>query len=947
MKKYFFYLIIISTMITSSYYYSQSTCANAAPFCTSTGVSFPAGVNNGSAPVGPNYGCLLSQPNPAWYYLNISTSGNIDITLTNSNNVDIDFILWGPFPNQSVMCSSIMSGTITSSGTPYIVDCSYSASATEYVNIPNAVAGEWYMLMITNFSNQSTNITATQTGGTGATNCAILCNITNMTATVSPCNPANNTYSVSGVITVTAPPSTGNLTISCSCGGTPITLNPPFSTSIPYNFAGLNSNGSNCTVTAGFSADPTCTFAVSYNAPANCSACSISASNSGNVCTGGTFSLTATTVTNATSYSWSGPNGFSSTSQNTVITNANTNASGVYTIVATTPQGTCAAITSVSVISPGTITIFQPTTICQGTNFTLTASNNSTNTVNYNWSGPNGFSSTQQNPALSNVTSNNSGVYSLTTTITSGTTQCSSTQQSTLNVIPIYTPNITPNQTVCVGDNVTFTASANGATSFTWAGPNSFTYSGQNVLLANAQTNQSGTYSVTAIFTLGNTSCSTNTVTNLAVLPKVNFTLTGNTTICPGDPILINGPSAASSFTWTNPYGQVVSNQQNLNIPNANFGMSGVYTLSVQPSGGCVSSNSININVLTPISFSVVPNDKTICKGDSVFVYASCVGGSGVYTFQWFPYTGLYFPAGFANIAKPEQTTYYTVIANDVACSQQTITSGFWINVLPLPTPYFTYDKINGCRPLCVKLNSNSQPASINTIWDFGYNLYANGDSVNYCFDKAGVYPVKVFLIDSNGCKNTVQAPFSIDVYPRPEPAIYFSPSVVTLLHNEVEFNGTYSNGPITYWHWDFGDYMNTSDTANTQNASYTYTYVSNYPVMLIATNIYGCTDTVYRNISVTEEFTMYIPDVFTPNGDGLNDVFNVRGAGFVEEGFEMLIFDRWGQLIYKTNDVYKGWDGKVKGVDAKNDVYVYKIRCFTTVQRIKKEFVGHVTLYR
>jgi gliding motility-associated-like protein len=192
-----------------------------------------------------------------------------------------------------------------------------------------------------------------------------------------------------------------------------------------------------------------------------------------------------------------------------------------------------------------------------------------------------------------------------------------------------------------------------------------------------------------------------------------------------------------------------------------------------------------------------------------------------------------------------------------------------------------------------------------------------------------------------------VQAPFSIEVYPRPEPAIYFSPSVVTLLHNEVEFNGTYNNGPITYWHWDFGDYLSTTDTANTQNASYTYTYVSNYPVMLIATNIYGCTDTVYRNISVTEEFTMYIPDVFTPNGDGLNDVFNVRGAGFVEEGFEMLIFDRWGQLIYKTNDVYKGWDGKVKGVEAKNDVYVYKIRCFTTVQNIKKEFVGHVTLYR
>jgi gliding motility-associated-like protein len=232
-------------------------------------------------------------------------------------------------------------------------------------------------------------------------------------------------------------------------------------------------------------------------------------------------------------------------------------------------------------------------------------------------------------------------------------------------------------------------------------------------------------------------------------------------------------------------------------------------------------------------------------------------------------------------------------------------------------------------------------------MWDFGYNLYAKGDSVRYCFDKAGVYSVKVFLIDSNGCKNTVRAPFVIEVYPRPEPSIYYSPSVVTLMRNEVEFEGSYNNGPIVYWRWDFGDVMTLGDTANTQNASYTYTYVSNYPVMLIAENVYGCRDTVYRVVSVNEEFSMYIPDAFTPNGDGLNDVFNVKGAGFVEEGFEMRIYDRWGELIYKTNDVYKGWDGTVKGVPAKNDVYVYKIRCFTTVQNMKKEFVGHVTLYR
>ena len=666
------------------------------------------------------------------------------------------------------------------------------------------------------------------------------------------------------------------------------------------------------------------------------------------ICAGQNLSLTVSGAPAGATYTWTGPGGFTSNLQNPVINSASAAQSGTYSVnIGSGSSSNCLMSTNVLIIDPGSTTISPSATLCAGDNYTFTASNNSTLTTSYNWFGPSGFTSTQQNPVLNNVSTTNSGIYSLTVTTSSGTLNCPSTYTTALYVIPIYTPAVTSSQTICVGDNATFTATATSASSYSWAGPNSFTANTQNITITNGQTNQSGTYTITAIFTSGNTSCSTYTTTNLSVLPKVNFTLTVNPNICPGESIFISGPSGASSYTWTNPYGQVVSNQQDLNIPNANFGMSGVYTLSVEATGSCVTSQSTNVTVLTPISFSITPQDITLCKGDSAMVYAMCTGGSGVYTYQWYPYSGLYFPAGQVNIVKPNQTTHYTVIANDVACPQQTISTSFWVNVLPLPTPNFEYNQIEGCRPLCVRIKSNAQPRSINTSWDFGYNLYANGDSVQYCFEKAGVYPVKVFLIDSNGCKNKVQAPFSIYVYPQPEPAIYYTPSVATLLHNEVEFRGTYNNGPIVQWHWDFGDIMTNGDTANTQTASYTYTYVANYTVMLVATNVYGCTDTVYRIIPVTEEFTMYIPDAFTPNGDGINDVFQVKGAGFVEEGFEMRIYDRWGELIFKTNNVYEGWNGKVKGVDAKNDVYVYKIRCFTTVQNIKKEFVGHVTLYR
>lgn len=261
----FIKFLLFSSLIvfTSIEINAQSTCNNAAPFCTSTGVSFPASTNT-TAPVGPDYGCLGSQPNPAWYYLNISTGGNIDITLTNSANVDVDFAAWGPFASQQAMINAVCGGN---SGSP--IDCSFSPNANEIVSLPNTQPGEWYMVLITNFSGQPTNISATQTGGSGATNCAILCNMTGLTAVPTACNTTTNQYDVSGTITVTNPPTTGTLTITSSCGGS-VVINPPFANSINYTIPGISANGANCTITATFSDDTTCTLTQNYTAPASC-----------------------------------------------------------------------------------------------------------------------------------------------------------------------------------------------------------------------------------------------------------------------------------------------------------------------------------------------------------------------------------------------------------------------------------------------------------------------------------------------------------------------------------------------------------------------------------------------------------------------------------------------------------------------------------------------------
>jgi len=243
---------------------AQSDCLGADPFCTGTNYSFSNSTNVQDL---GTVDCLGSSPNPTWYYMEIDQNGPMDFTInqnsTSGAGLDVDFAIWGPYASLAAGC-----GNPFPIGNP--IDCSYSTAATENVNIPNAQIGQTYILLITNYSNQPGNITFSQTSGTGSADCSFTCGV-NLTATPSVCN--NNTYSVSGNLTVTAAPgisipNTGSVTIANSCGGSQ-TFNAPF-TNIPYNFTGLTANGASCTITATFSNFANCNTVQNYTAPASC-----------------------------------------------------------------------------------------------------------------------------------------------------------------------------------------------------------------------------------------------------------------------------------------------------------------------------------------------------------------------------------------------------------------------------------------------------------------------------------------------------------------------------------------------------------------------------------------------------------------------------------------------------------------------------------------------------
>lgn len=161
----------VASMMMDQYRKSRDNnlCANAYPFCTDVGLyEFPAGVSTGSGESGPDYACLYTTPNPAWYYMRMAQPGAMTIYMYSTPSYDIDFCCWGPFSDPVSPCPyGLTSGKK--------VSCSYSANPTESCYIPSsAQTGEYYILVITNYSNQACNITFSKTAGSGTTDCSIL-----------------------------------------------------------------------------------------------------------------------------------------------------------------------------------------------------------------------------------------------------------------------------------------------------------------------------------------------------------------------------------------------------------------------------------------------------------------------------------------------------------------------------------------------------------------------------------------------------------------------------------------------------------------------------------------------------------------------------------------------------------------------------------------------------
>lgn len=401
MKYFTLPLLLLSLISFQAGAQSNAFCAEAIRICPENPVAYEVTTDNGAAEDGPFYSCLGATPNPSWYYFQVGSPGTHELELSNSLDEDLDFVLWGPFLEENNWCDSLTEAKVA--------DCSYDAGNNETISFTSTLANAYYVLVITNYSNQALVATLERINGTGTYDCTsnAPCQISLFTAEPSFCNELTNQYEINGTLWTFNAPQNNNLIIGV--GENTISIAPPFINPVEFTLQGLPADGQAFTLSAFFAADTDCSAELNLTAPEGCISCNLQISGATEVCEGATLSLSTNMPPNS-QFSWSGPDNFSSGASSLQIENFDASTAGTYTLLVVGENCAESAEITITTLPSPLAAISQPdTSICEGDDLSLSAVVEEGLTAN--WIGPNGFFTTGNGFTLNDVGVPQSGIY--------------------------------------------------------------------------------------------------------------------------------------------------------------------------------------------------------------------------------------------------------------------------------------------------------------------------------------------------------------------------------------------------------------------------------------------------------------------------------------------------------------------------------------------------------
>lgn len=356
----------------------------------------------------------------------------------------------------------------------------------------------------------------------------------------------------------------------------------------------------------------------------------------------------------------------------------------------------------------------------------------------------------------------------------------------------------------------------------------------------------------------------------------------------------------------------------------------GTVGCTVTDASGC--AGTAEAEVMGPDELVVdAPAALDLCAGAPLTVLASASGGTPAYTYTWTP------PLPYEVL--PGMNSYSVVATDQNGCTSAAASTA--VNGATTEAPVFSWSDTTGCAPHCVTFTDNASTDGVRT-WSFGDGAVAEGQAVEHCFTTAGLFPVTLTITSIDGCTATLTVPDLVEVWPVPQPRIATSATVVTL--DDATFTLNAAGSGWDSCAWSFGDPAAT--LAFDPVVSFTYPEPGCYTAELTVWSPEECTASTTRELCVEEEFAIYVPNTFTPNGDGFNDLFRAVSPLLQPRAVELLIFDRWGRSVFVGNTLEPGWDGTSNGTAVEPGVYAWR---FSLVDAFGTQHVrsGHVTLLR
>lgn len=581
-------------------------------------------------------------------------------------------------------------------------------------------------------------------------------------------------------------------------------------------------------------------------------------------------------------------------------------------------NGTCSDETSfaVTITSNPTVTLNSPT-ICNGQSATVTATP-STGGGTYVWN-------TTQTTQSINVSPTTTTTYSVTYTL-NGCVSNTVTTSVTVNPIPTVSAN---SATICSGTSTTLTATpSTGSGTYVW------TPSGTTQSISVSPTT---TTNYTVIYTLNGCS-STPTSTTVTVNPAPTVGVNSPNT-CSGQTVAITATpqNTGGTFLWN-------TNETTATInvsPTVTTTYTVVYTLN-----GCSSapaSGTVNIFTPPPLCAGL---DIEICSGTTGSIGANPITG---YVYSWATNpTGLDDPNSsmpnvtLTNLTTSATTATYTV---DVTSSEGcTSTDDVIVTIIPNPTVSFTADTTSGCDPLLVTFTNTSTPSSTSVSWNFGDGSSSNTgiNTVSHTFIGADCRDITL-TATTNNCSSSLTMPQMICTQASSVASFGVNQPSATVLEPSFTFYNYSQNA--TDYSWDFGD----STTSTIEDPAHDYDFVQNvYTVTLIASSAGQCPDTAQQIIYVNDILIYYIPNTFTPDGNNFNQTFQpVFTSGFDAENYEMKVMNRWGEVIFESQEPTEGWDGSYNGQVVQDGIYSWKVVFRDHITDKKYVDSGFITLIR